>query len=700
MPPPSLHSVAAWLADPRVIWSAAWIGLVILTAGLFFAMRSRWGQRRPMTACVALSIFAHALMLGLAYTTELFVESPIRPPGEATVRVTFVSSDRPEANTQPPASPQPWDALAPDAVDNLPTPRAARPDLRTARRHEVSESAVDQRGFSTAAERWMRVPTLPSSSARADASPVDFDPSRLQVDRRERAAAPATPIPDPPAPGRGATPDSTQLPVIRPQRAAVQRHPSPDPPDANRPPADKQDMRSEVQRLMERMRDSDMAEALPSHTDDPQEAANRADLPWRQWAPRPPSSEQADAGLQLAMAARAASRRPAPAFEPLVAPPNGAAGNDPTAAAADGAEDAGRIDRQARDLYALRQAPNRVEAAARAGATQETEAAVEAALRWLASRQSPDGHWSSAEHGGGRENAVLGHNRGGAGTNADTGVTGLATLAFLAAGHTHLEGKYRRNVQIALEYLLRQQRANGDMAGPARLYARMYCHGMAALAASEAYAMTGDDRIEPFVRRAMAYSVAAQSRVDGGWRYQAGDPGDMSQFGWQVMALVSAEKAGVAIPAQTDAAMRSFLKKCHAGAYDGLAGYRPGESPSPAMTAEALACHGFLGEPISEAATYEAQRYLLAHPPTAGQADLYYWYYATLALRRLEGPAWEEWNKAVTNELLRRQVKEGEFLGSWNTDTKWGGYGGRIFTTSLATLCLESYYRYLPLTTR
>ena len=29
-------------------------------------------------------------------------------------------------------------------------------------------------------------------------------------------------------------------------------------------------------------------------------------------------------------------------------------------------------------------------------------------------------------------------------------------------------------------------------------------------------------------------------------------------------------------------------------------------------------------------------------------------------------------------------------------NTVWGGYGGRVYTTAMATLCLEVYYRYLP----
>ena len=147
-------------------------------------------------------------------------------------------------------------------------------------------------------------------------------------------------------------------------------------------------------------------------------------------------------------------------------------------------------------------------------------------------------------HGGGAETrAVLNENRDRAGAKADTGITGLALLAFLGTGHTHLEGEFRTEVQHGLEYLLRQQISSGCMAGEARYYARMYCHGMATLALSEAYAMTGDHRMKSAVQRAIGYSVRSQDAPTGGWRYQPGQKGDMSQFGWQVMALRSAESA-------------------------------------------------------------------------------------------------------------------------------------------------------------
>jgi len=32
--------------------------------------------------------------------------------------------------------------------------------------------------------------------------------------------------------------------------------------------------------------------------------------------------------------------------------------------------------------------------------------------------------------------------------------------------------------------------------------------------------------------------------------------------------------------------------------------------------------------------------------------------------------------------------------GSWSANTKWGGYGGMVYSTAMGALCLESFYRY------
>ena len=345
--------------------------------------------------------------------------------------------------------------------------------------------------------------------------------------------------------------------------------------------------------------------------------------------------------------------------------------------------------------YSNRVAENRAAVARHRGGNPNTDAAVRHALRWLAENQREDGRWDAARHGAGQGRLVEGHFRGPAGIKADTGISGLALLAFLGDGHTHKSGRHKKIVAKGLEYLLGEQATDGNLCGPSTNFARMYCHGIASMALNEAYAMTSDQRLLPYVQNAVNYSLSAQSPVTGGWRYHPGDDGDTSQFGWQVMALLAAEQGGIAIPDHSKSGMQRFLRSVSMG---GLAGYRAGYSASRPMTAEALACRVFLSEAahrnVNEQQTREAANYLRDELPGFGQPNYYYWYYATLALAQADSELWPIWNNALQMQLLRTQSATGAKSGSWEPNSVWGGHGGRVYSTALATMCLEVYYRY------
>jgi hypothetical protein len=80
--------------------------------------------------------------------------------------------------------------------------------------------------------------------------------------------------------------------------------------------------------------------------------------------------------------------------------------------------------------------------------------------------------------------------------------------------------------------------------------------------------------------------------------------------------------------------------------------------------------------------------------------NLYYWYYGTLALHHQQGAgrdaenAWNTWNTALSLSLVNAQLSEGPEAGSWEPNCVWGGYGGRVYSTAIAAMCLEVYYRY------
>jgi len=234
--------------------------------------------------------------------------------------------------------------------------------------------------------------------------------------------------------------------------------------------------------------------------------------------------------------------------------------------------------------------------------------------------------------------------------------------------------------------------------------AGMYGHAMATFALAEAYAMSRDHQDAPQLRaaveRAVAFILASQLE-DGGWRYFQYQTlgGDMSIFGWQLMALKSAQLGGVPIPRRVRDRMVDFLKTNSRGTNGGLGAYRTTSPTTPSMTAEGLYCRQILGAGRDSASSKEAVEYLLSfrNLPTRQRLDLYYWYYGTLAMFQYGGKEWQQWNLRVRDLLISEQVKDGPYAGSWEPRDPWSGYGGRIYSTSIATLTLEVYYRYLPL---
>ncbi|MFG0333259.1 MAG: prenyltransferase/squalene oxidase repeat-containing protein, partial [Maioricimonas sp. JB049] len=354
--------------------------------------------------------------------------------------------------------------------------------------------------------------------------------------------------------------------------------------------------------------------------------------------------------------------------------------------------------------YRLRSSENREEAARQFGGTDDSERAVRASLTWLESVQHRDGYWDAGAYGAGRApEATSASDRPNVGGDSDSGVTALAILAFLGAGHTPDRGTHSETVERALRWMVSRQRDDGYLGGEASSTAAMYCHGIATFALAESYGLRSDPLSSRWLRRpvekAIAY-IAEQQLEDGGWRYEKGQPdGDMSMFGWQLMALKSAEIAGVPLPTGVKDRMIRFLQERSLGDRNGLASYRLGrEFPvTPAMTAEALFCKQILGISRDNPASSEGVAYLVRHLPRRSQTNYYYWYYGTLSMFHYGGEEWAQWNNALRDLLVSTQVSNGRFAGSWEPRGPWGPYGGRVYSTAIATLCLEVYYRYLPL---
>ncbi len=355
------------------------------------------------------------------------------------------------------------------------------------------------------------------------------------------------------------------------------------------------------------------------------------------------------------------------------------------------------------ESYQLRNFRNRRNMARKYGGSEESEEAVERSLKWLSAQQSPFGFWDAEKYDSGLVRFdEEGNDRHYAGRDADAGITALIVLAYLGAGYTHEEGQYTKQVESALRWLVKQQRTDGYLGGSATTHARMYCHGMATFAIAEAYAMQSTKNKNDFLRGpvldAVKYILDQQNPNDGGWRYRKREVGDMSMFGWQLMALKSAENAGIKMLPHVKSRMIKFLKDRSLGPKKGLAAYRQNDlKPTPAMTAEAFFSKQIIGIKRTSPASIEAVEYLLQHLPKRSETDLYYWYYGTLGMYQFGGRPWQRWNISLRDMLISRQRVSGSLAGSWDPEGKWGKYGGRLYSTALSTLCLEVYYRFLPI---
>ncbi len=695
----SVHQLFEVTATDQAAMWLLWAGSGVLTVALLVLMVTRWGRSRLLRKCVVLSLFAHVLMAGYAARLPLAAPPRLAPRDPAMeVRIDeLLIGPETTAETAPvvPADQKPWESFI-----NQPT---LEPTPLEVARAESTELPEPERLTAT---EPASLPGAPSLDPLPFADPTQPHPQSLPTDelvQTPTANNSPEPLEAPSAERRDGS--RMDLPVDSPLQREVyvdSAYSQPARQVNTGLPSALLEQPVAVPRIRDIAGSPGPADSLTGLEDVLTTPSHGKPADWS--TEQPPQSgspvsrmvgpDPSDLVGNL--------RSPTGAFGAV-----GAAGTDGLEPIRDATSSIGppRMptrqrgdnDHQLPSVYQLRVAPEKSKVAESRGANPETERAVQAALKWLAENQNRDGRWSADRHGAGRENHVQGRDRQSAGMHADTAMTGFALLAFLASGNTHLEGPYRDNVRRGLQFLLNEQGADGNLGGQSTWYAFTYSHGIAAFAMSEAYGMTGDERLRRAVERAVAYTLANQNSRTGGWRYSRGDDGDTSQLGWQLMVLKSAELAGIPMPAKARNGALRFLDSVASGDYRGLASYRPGERASRPMTAEALASRQFLGLDPSSSLAREAGDYLMGELPGEGLDNYYYWYYGTLAMYQLQDEHWQRWNAALQKTLLLSQRSSGSLAGSWDPTDVWGGYGGRVYSTAVATLCLEVYYRFLPL---
>jgi hypothetical protein len=357
--------------------------------------------------------------------------------------------------------------------------------------------------------------------------------------------------------------------------------------------------------------------------------------------------------------------------------------------------------------------------------------AVEDALRWLAAHQSPGGAWEAANFPNWCDGQAVGDDSrmpDGRGKGLyDVGVTGLALCAFLGAGYTSRgQHPFARTVARGLAWLRTVQDPEGCF-GPRATQQYIYNHATAALAMVEAYGMTDSSIFKGSAQKALDF-IALSRNPYFAWRYgiKPGD-NDTSVTGWMMMAL----KSAMLVNQDARIANRPLPLVVDEGAFDGIrtwldkvtdpdtgrVGYttrgtgpaRPSElvdrfpgEKSESMTAVGVLARIFMHDdprksrPIQQGAAL-CRRLPPVWNPSDGSIDMYYWYYATLAMYQVGGAAWEEWKAGLEKAVVETQRKDTDFClykGSWDPVGPWGADGGRVYSTALLAMCLQVYYRY------
>ena len=371
-------------------------------------------------------------------------------------------------------------------------------------------------------------------------------------------------------------------------------------------------------------------------------------------------------------------------------------------------------------LFKNRSGESKAAAIREHGGGSDTEDSVNLGLEYLAKGQASNGSWDPNDGFTVRPSWATSDNgyRG--------PITALCTLPFLAAGHSPAEGKYSRNVQRAVKWLMNQQTSDGCVAY--RNISQMYTHTVATLVLCEAYGLCGDEEIGDAAERAVRFLERSQG-AGGGWDYSgyisgsaenaAFERNDLSISGWAALAFKSARAVGIKVSERVWVSLanlydRYSLENGETYYADRNAGTLSATRKGIGMVGVGLTARIVLDRERFETRNYTAERLLLKNLPEYERffdpsygADnpnfntFYGLYYGTLGMFLLNngaGPGWEKWNTALKEELLPHQLTKGSRKGSWPADDTWiGPIMGDFYSTALSVLCLEVYYRYSPM---
>jgi hypothetical protein len=315
---------------------------------------------------------------------------------------------------------------------------------------------------------------------------------------------------------------------------------------------------------------------------------------------------------------------------------------------------------------------------ARHGFDARAREAVDRGLAFLARRQNPNGSWHER----------VGYSLSGQfyGDEAESVyATSLACLALMGSGHVPGRGRYGREVDLAVGWLLSKSREEDGYITHAG--SRMYEHALATLCLAEAAGMSRRRDLRTRVKTSI-HLLATCQNVQGGWRHQPIPvDADMTVTGLVIQALRAARNAGIAVPLEVVDGARKFIERC--ASRSGFA-YQPHGHVTYGTTCcgiVSLFALGTYDAPDARTALRALQaRWLRTDPP----GRLHYFYqhfFASQATYIAGADEWGAYFPRVRDEILRLQHGDGH----WVDDV------GPVYATAMACLVLQMPCEYLPL---
>lgn len=306
--------------------------------------------------------------------------------------------------------------------------------------------------------------------------------------------------------------------------------------------------------------------------------------------------------------------------------------------------------------------------------------AVSSALEFLAREQRRQGYW---EANGGQYRVAM---------------TALAGNALLAEGSTTTRGKYAKNVQNAVNYLLEMSQPNG-LIGYKNDYHYTYGHGYSMVFLSQVYGEEEDalrrDELKKVLTKAVSFCASAQT-TRGGWGYVSAKDGNDFDEGstciTQVQGLRACRNAGIPVDKKIIDRAKKYIADCTT--QEGGVQYSiRGGGARPAITAAACAALFNAGEYDSDQLKNMLE-YCRKNIWPGGSSNRYFghWHYAHFyyaqVMYRGDTKSWEKYIKDIGKQILRKQSASGAWME---------GHVGAVYTTAINATILQLDKGYLPI---